>query len=274
MDLGLAGKTIFVTGASGGIGGAIVRQVAAEGANVVVHYFRNHESAESIVHQIGEQALAVKANLTDESEVDTAFNSAIARFGKLDVLVANAGVWPSDHVPIGEMSLNQWQLTLETNLTSVFLCCRAFLRNVVESGINDPSIVMIGSTAGIFGEAGHADYAATKSGLTYGLMLSLKNEIAQIATRGRVNTVCPGWTVTPMAKKFTDDGESIKRALSTIAMRKVATADDVASAVLFLSSSKAAGHITGQFLTVSGGMEGRKLYDENELDLQSAMPDN
>ena len=192
MDLGFAGKTIFVTGASGGIGGSIARQFATEGANVVVHYFRNQESAESIANEIGDQALTVAANLAEEADVDSAFAHAIARFGNLDVLVANAGIWPNDHVPICEMSQNQWHTTMNTNLTSVFLCCRQFLRHVVDSGIDDPSIVMIGSTAGIFGEAGHGDYAVTKSGLTYGLMLTLKNEIAEIASRGRVNTVCPG----------------------------------------------------------------------------------
>lgn len=274
MELGLSGKTVLVTGASGGIGRAVAAQFAAEGANVVVHYHRNRASADQMVTQIGEQnSIAIGADLSDESEVVSLFEEAAARFGQIDLLVANAGVWPPDHVPIGEMTLKQWQTTLNTNLTSVFLSCRAFLRQAETNQITAPSIVMIGSTAAIFGEAGHGDYSASKSGLGYGLMLTLKNEIAQIAARGRINTVSPGWTVTPMAKKFTDNGDSIKNALATIAMRKVAAATDIANAVLFLSSDSVAGHITGQMLTVSGGMEGRKLYDDNQLDAALAVPD-
>ncbi len=274
MDLELSQKTAFITGASGGIGQAIARQFFAEGANVIVHYNRNQASAEKLVAEFGEdRSLAVPADLKDEDAVSAAFATAGEKFGRVDILIANAGVWPPDHVPIHEMTAQQWQSTMDTNLKSVFLCCRQFIQQVAEHNIEDPAIVMIGSTAGVYGEAGHADYAATKSALISGLNLTLKNEIVRVASRGRVNVVSPGWVVTPMAQKFTDDGSSIRRALSTIALRKVASPDDIAHAVLFLSSTRVAGHISGQALTVSGGMEGRKLYDDDQLDVDSAIPD-
>lgn len=273
MDLGFTNKTAFITGASGGIGQAIARQFVAENANVVVHYNSNQDSAEQLVGEFGEdRSLAVPANLRDEAAVASAFAKAIDKFGALDILIANAGVWPPDHVPVHEMTVDQWQTTMDNNLKSVFLSCRQFIQQVRVSQIEDPAIVMIGSTAGIFGEAGHGDYAATKSALIHGLTLTLKNEIVEVAPRGRVNTISPGWVVTPMARKFTDNGQSIKRALSTIALRKVAAPEDIANAVLFLSSTKVAGHITGQALTVSGGMEGRRLYTDDELDLAQALP--
>ncbi len=260
MDLGFQNRTVFISGASGGIGQAIARQFRAEGANVIVHYFRNEASANTLVAELGsEHAMAVRADLTSETDVRDAFQQVADRFGDLQMLVANAGVWPEEHVPVHEMSAQQWQSTMDTNLKSVFLCCRQFIKQVVANGIDDPSIVMIGSTAGVFGEAGHGDYAATKSALIHGLTLTLKNELAQVSRLGRVNTVSPGWVVTPMARSFTADEAAIERALSTVALRKVAAPEDIANAVSFLSSTLVAGHITGQAITVSGGMEGRRL---------------
>ena len=266
MDLGLTQKTVFVTGASGGIGQAICRQFFAEGANIVVHYRSNQTAAEQLVAEFGQdRSLAVGAELSDEDAVARAFDEASQTFGPLHILVANAGVWPPEHVPVHQMTVDRWQSTMDHNLKSVFLSCRQFIRQVATHDIVDPAIVMTGSTAGVFGEAGHADYAATKSALIGGLTLTLKNELVQVARHGRVNTVSPGWVLTPMAQKFADDGKAIQRALSTIALRKVAAPEDIANAVLFLSSSRVAGHITGQALTVSGGMEGRRLYENHEL---------
>ena len=135
----------------------------------------------------------------------------------------------------------------------------------------DPAIVMIGSTAGEFGEAGHADYAASKSGLMNGLLASLKNEIVEVAPQGRINAVCPGWTLTSMARKLTQDPEAMKRALQTIPLKKFGKPKDVAAAVVFLSSGLLAGHITGQALFVDGGMEGRVLHAAGDIDLEKAM---
>jgi len=106
--------------------------------------------------------------------------------------------------------------------------------------------------------------------MVYGLMLSLKNEIARLTPRGRVNAVCPGWTITPMTERFMDEPQVVQRALQTIPLRKVGRPPDVASAVLFLASAQLAGHLTGQMLLTSGGMEGRVLYEPTEINVENA----
>ena len=126
--------------------------------------------------------------------------------------------------------------------------------------------MLIGSTAGIFGEAGHADYAAAKAGLIYGLARSLKNEICRLAPRGRVNVVCPGWMLTPLTQQQSLNPEMLRRVSQTIPLRKIGRTHDVAMAVVYLASSHLAGHVSGQILTVSGGMEGRVLYRPEEID--------
>lgn len=271
MDLQLENRTVLVTGSSGGIGSQIARQFAEEQARLIVHSHRNRQAADRLVDQIGhDRALAVSGDLCDENAVAGVFGKARDRFPAIDILVACAGIWPAGHVPVSGMSLEQWNRTLATNLTATFLVCREFLRGL-SPRTRDPSIVLVGSTAGLFGEAGHADYAASKSGLTAGLMLSLKNEMARLVERGRINAVAPGWTVTPMTESFAGDPGSIRKALATVPLRKLARAEDVAHAVLFLSSPAVSGHITGQTLTVSGGMEGRLLNQADELDPGAAL---
>jgi len=124
-------------------------------------------------------------------------------------------------------------------------------------------LVLVASTAAIFGEAGNADYAAAKSAIAYGLARSLKNEIAQIAPRGRVNVVAPGWTVTPMTAGHLE-ADAVARATATMPLRKVAEAEDIAAAIVWAASPVAAGHVTGQIITVASGMEGRLLNDPRQ----------
>ena len=186
--------------------------------------------------------------------------------GPVEILVANAGCWAPDDVPVSQMTLEQWNGTLASNLISVFLCMREFLRGIVKHRLTDPSAVLIGSTAGIFGEAGHADYAASKAALTYGLARSLKNDMFRLAPRGRVNVVCPGWTFTPMTRGFADSPERITQVFQTIPLRKIGRPHDVAMAIVYLASSRLSGHVTGQILTVAGGMEGRVPYEPEEID--------
>jgi 3-oxoacyl-[acyl-carrier protein] reductase len=266
MDTDLRDRVALVTGASGGIGAEIARAFAAEGARVVAHYRTGTDRARRLAEELGPRCVPVGADLTAEADVDRLFAEAERAAGPVDVLVANAGYWPPAAVPLEQMSLEQWNHTLATDLTSVFLCLRAFLRGIARHRLTDPAAVLIGSTAGIFGEAGHADYATAKAGLTFGLVRSLKNELCRLAPRGRVNVVCPGWTVTPMTEDFSNDPPSIVRALQTMPLRKVARGRDVAMAVLYLASSRLAGHVTGQILTVAGGMEGRVLYQPDEID--------
>jgi 3-oxoacyl-[acyl-carrier protein] reductase len=121
------------------------------------------------------------------------------------------------------------------------------------------SLVLVGSTAGRFGEAGHADYAAAKSAIQVGLLLSLKNEIVRVALNGRVNAVAPGWTYSPMTSGVLDQ-DVVDQVTRTMALRKVATADDIARAVVVLATDELSGHITGEVVTVAGGMEGRTIH--------------
>jgi 3-oxoacyl-[acyl-carrier protein] reductase len=171
-----------------------------------------------------------------------------AAAGPLDLCVANAGVWPSEDVPVAELPLERWRDTIDGNLTATFLTCRGFI------GQGGGALVLVGSTAGRFGEAGHADYAAAKAAIGQGLLLSLKNEIAP----ARVNVVAPGWTVSPMTEASLTD-ELVDRVTATMPLRKVARTEDIARTVAFLLSDRAAGHVTGEVVTVAGGMEGRLL---------------
>ena len=200
-----------------------------------------------------------RADLTVESEVDRLFDEARDALGQVDVCIAVAGVYPPEDVPLWELSLERWNETIAGNLTATFLTARAFLREIERNGHG--SLVLIGSTAAIFGEAGHADYAAAKSGILGGLLLSLKNEVARIAPRARVNAVAPGWTISPMTRGLLAE-DRVRRITMTMPLRKVATAEDIASQVLLLASDIVSGHATGQVVVVAGGMEGRVVHDD------------
>jgi 3-oxoacyl-[acyl-carrier protein] reductase len=255
MDLGLGGSGVLVTGASGGIGSATARAFAAEGARVAVHYHRNRDAASALADEIG--GVAIGADLRDETQADGLVPAAVAALGRLDACVANAGVWPSEERHVANLDLQRWQATIDANLTASFLTARSYLRHVYETG--QGSLVFVASTAGEFGEAGHSDYAAAKAAIAYGLVRSLKNEVVRAAPGARVNCVAPGWTVSPMTADRLQP-EVVDRVTATMPLRKVATTDDIAAAIVFLASPVAAGHISGQVITVAGGMEGRLLW--------------
>ena len=257
METGLEKKVVLVTGGAGGIGSALVRAFAREGSRVVIHYRTNEVRAEALARETG--GIAIAADITEETQVDALFSQAVERCGRVDVLIANAGAWPSDDEPVWEMSLARWRRTIGVNLDGTFLCCRAFLRHVAE--VRSGNIVLVSSTAGIFGEAGHADYAAAKGALAGGFLLSLKNEIVRIAPAGRVNAVCPGWTQTEMTRAALEDEDLVGRVTRTMSLAKVGTADEVARTVVSLASDEISGHVTGQVVTVAGGMEGRVLHE-------------
>jgi len=256
VETGLAGKRVLVTGGGGGIGSACVRAFAAEGARVAVHYRSSAERAEELARETG--GVALGADLTVEDEVDGLFEAAERELGGIDVCAAVAGFWPRADEPVWQLPLKRWEATLGANLTATFLTARGFLRIVERQGHGN--LVLVGSTAGRFGEAGHADYAAAKAGIQVGLLLSLKNEIVRIAPRARVNAVAPGWTYSPMTRGELDE-EFVARLSRTMALRKVAVAEDVARAVVVLASDELSGHVTGELVTVAGGMEGRTVHE-------------
>jgi 3-oxoacyl-[acyl-carrier protein] reductase len=258
VDAGLSGKAVVITGASGGIGSACARAFAAEGARVALHYHRGRDRAEAVAEELG-GAPIFNADLTIERDVAQLFVAAREALGRVDVCAAVAGVWPSEDVPVWDLPLERWRATVDANLTASFLTARAFLQEVARQ--QSGSLVLVGSTAGIFGEAGHADYAAAKSAILGGLLLSLKNEVTRVAPTARVNAVAPGWTESPMTRGMVDD-EQIRAISRTMALRKVGQPDDVARAVVYLASDTLAGHVTGQVVTVAGGMEGRVVHDD------------
>lgn len=257
MDSALTGSVILVTGASGGIGGAAARILAGEGVRVIAHAHRQSAAAEALASEVG--GFAAIADLRREAEVDRLFERSVETQGRVDGIVVNAGIWPEEHVPVCDLELARWQNTIETDLTSAFLTCRAFLRHLRDVPRDAASIVLVASTAAIFGEAGHADYAAAKAAMAYGLTRSLKNEIVRLAPRGRVNCVCPGWTRTPMAEPAMRDPALLERVFATTPLRKVAEPEDVAHLITYLLSDRLAGHVTGAIVPVAGGMEGRRL---------------
>ncbi len=257
MDTGLAGKGVLVTGGAGGIGSAVCRAFASEGARVAVHHHTGAARAALLAEEI--HGVPLRADLRVEQQVDALVRDAVAALGRLDVLVANAGVWPAEDRPVWELTYERWRDTMAVNLDGTFLVCRAFLRHVATTGTGN--IVIVGSTAGLFGEAGHADYAAAKAALIHGFARSLKNEIVRIAPGGRVNAVCPGWTTTDMTRDQVAEPGFTERVTRTMALRKLGTAVDVARVVVLLASDELCGHITGEIVTVAGGMEGRVLHD-------------
>jgi len=276
IDLDLQGVHVLVTGASGGIGLETTKLFLEQGAKVTAHYNTNLSTLRSLESELGSNStnlFPAQAQLTSESSVKSLFESAQAHFDGLpvQVLVVTHGIWPSKDACVWEMELDQWKETIDVNLTSSFLVTKHFLKSLVdlEEGQNHlkekANIVFVGSTAGKFGEKGHADYAASKSAMIHGLTLTLKNEIVKIAPRGRVNCVSPGWVKTPMSEEALNDPEVVYRAMATTPLKKFATTYDNAVQIVLLASSKVSGHVSGQIIDVTGGMEGRLLNKPEDL---------
>lgn len=270
MNAELVGKIVVITGASGGIGSVIARKFAEEGARLVLHYRGSRDKAEALRRELsGADVLLVRADLAKEADARRLLSGAMKKFGRVDTLVANAGSWETRDVPLQDMTLKQWRATLDAVLTSAFLSAREFFKLVVKQ--RRGNAVLIASTAGVFGESGHSDYASAKAAMAYGLTRTLKNEIARIAPHtknycgGRVNCVCPGWTIVPRNAAQLGNAAVVKKVTATMALPQIARPDDIANLVVFLSSDKLARHITGQTVLVAGGMEGRWLWQPAEV---------
>jgi 3-oxoacyl-[acyl-carrier protein] reductase len=261
MDLGLQGKVVFITGASGGIGRALAGELAAEGARLALHAHRDLAGLAAFVAERRLDAVTVRADVSQAAEIDAAMDAAAERLGRIDVCVVNAGVWPPEDVPLHQMDEARIRRVLDVNLLGAMFTARAFLRRLAIAGPRGDGfgagLVFIGSTAGRFGERGHVEYAAAKAALR-GVVLSLKNEIVHLDPAGRANLVEPGWTRTEMAAAAIDRN-LVESALRTMPLRRLGTPEDVARTVTWLASP-ASRHITGAFLMVAGGMEGRVLW--------------
>lgn len=255
MDLGLDGARVLVTGGAGGIGAVICRAFAREGATVAVHYLSSADAATALAGEIG--GTAVAADLTDGDATDAMFASVVDQLGGVDICIANAGRYPGADTPIWEITSQRWRQTIDDNLTTTFHTARAFLRHAAVT--TRGSLVLVGSTAGRFGEAGSSDYAAAKGAINTGFLLSIKNEAARIGDGVRVNVVSPGWTITPKREASGVDEAQVERATATMARKQLASPDDVARQVLVIASDRVSAHQTGQVVTVAGGMEGRLI---------------
>jgi len=271
MDSHLDDLVIAITGASGGIGWALAEAFALEGANLALHGHSGLGALEERVSATAwrDRAICVGGDVREPATSWGLIDAAVERFGRVDVLVASAGVWPERAQPLHEMSESRVRDVIETNLLGVMWSARAFLVGLARTGPRPDglgaSILLIGSTAGRFGEAGHVEYATSKAALR-GMLASLKNEIVELDPCGRVNMVEPGWTVTPMARPSLDEAGTIERVLSTMSMRQLGTVEDIAATAVFLSSPRQARHVSGEILTVAGGMEGRRLWREDQID--------
>jgi 3-oxoacyl-[acyl-carrier protein] reductase len=244
--ISLAGKRIFITGGSRGIGRATALLCARAGADVGISYHTRRTDADAVAREIralGRRAYVGGGDHADPSRVAQIFAEVRAAFGLLDGFVANHGVWPVAEVPLAHLAPERWRETMRVNLDAVFLTTRAALGTMSPGG----RVVMVGSTAGQRGEAFHADYAATK-GAMIALVKSLAIECAPGIT---VNCVAPGWVDTEMSAAAYA-GEGRERVAAGIPLGRIATADDIAGPILFLLSDLAR-HLTGEILNVNGG---------------------
>jgi len=248
MNLTLDSKVALITGGSRGIGAATVRMFAAAGAKVAFSYQSARTKAVELVRECG--AATCRAIQSDLSTTDAARDlvaSAISAFGRLDMLVANHGIWPPEDAPVDQMTDEQWHRTIAVNLDSVFVLIKHSVAQMKKQG--GGNIVLISSTAGQRGEAFHCDYAASKGALI-SMVKGLSTELAR--DNIRVNCVAPGWVATDMAVPALNDPPTRTKVLATIPLGRVGTPKEIAAPILFLCTPHA-GFITGEIFNVNGG---------------------
>jgi len=249
ITLSLRDKVAVVTGGSRGIGAATVKMFLAAGARVMFSYNKNKRAADEVLRAGNNRnCAALQVNLDDSAGAKKLIDAAVRRFGGLDILVANHGVWPSQDVTVSEISDAQWRRTVAVNLDSVFGLVKHAVAQMKKQR-SGGHIVLVSSTAGQRGEAYHCDYAATKGGLI-SMVKGLSTELAPDGIY--VNCVAPGWVDTDMAAPALKDPKMRRRALEKIPLRRVATPEEIAAPILFLCTEHA-GFITGEIFNVNGG---------------------
>jgi len=241
------GRTAIVTGASRGVGRATVLRLAEAGANVVVNYLSAEEKANNVValcKEKGVDAIAVQGDVSEWLDAQNLARRALEKFGRIDLLVCNAGIWEGS--PIEEMSEEVWNKVLNTNLKSAWAMTKACVPAMKKREAG--AIVLVSSTAGQRGEANYSNYAASKGG-----QISFTKALAaELCPKIRVNAVAPGWIETAMVRPVFEDENYRQSVINSIPLKRMATTDDVALSICFLLSDWSR-HITGEILNINGG---------------------
>jgi glucose 1-dehydrogenase len=253
----LAGQKALVTGAGSGIGREIAQALAQYGAEVAVNYVATPAGAESTVAAIrsaGGRAFAVRADVSDEAQVEAMFERTLAEFGTVDILVNNAGL--QQDAPFDRMTLQQWNTVIGVNLTGQFLCARAAIREFKRRGVRPEvscaagKVICISSVHEVIPWAGHVNYAASKGGVML-MMKSIAQEVAPY--RIRVNSISPGAIRTPINMQAWETAEAYQELLRLIPYKRIGEANEIGRAAAWLASDYA-DYITGQSIFVDGGM--------------------
>lgn len=242
-----AGKTAIVTGSSRGVGRATAIRLAEGGADLVINYLSNEAQALETVEickSKGVGAIAVRADVSEFVGAQEIVKLTLARFGRIDMLVCNAGVW--DGAPIEDMTEELWNKVINTNLKSAWAMTKACVPAMKKQ--HSGAIVMVSSTSGQRGEANYSNYSASKGG-----QISFTKALAcELAPRIRVNAVAPGWIETAMVRPAFEDKAYHQSVIDSIPLKRIATTDDVALSICFLLSDWSR-HITGEILNINGG---------------------
>ena len=244
----LKGKVALITGASRGIGAATAIRFAECGAHLALNYFKHEAEASDVAsraHAHGVRAIAIQADVAQFDDVRILFERTLNEFGRVDIVVANAGIWTGDSVD--ELDESKWQETIDVNLKGVYACCHFAAKRMKPQ--RSGCIITVSSTAGQRGEAFHSHYAASKGGII-SLTKSLASELGPHGVN--VNCVAPGWVDTEMSANPLRKRRELEEIVQGIPLRRVASADDVAGPILFLASGLAR-HITGEVINVNGG---------------------
>jgi|SRR5271165_706879 len=253
VPLSLSGKVALISGGSRGIGAATVRMFAAAGAKVAFSYRSARKQADALVNECGAaNCYAIQSDLDDPEAAHALVAATVKHFGRLDILVANHGVWPAEDVAIDRMPDEQWRSTISINLDGVFgLVKHSVAQMKAQPPGNGPAghIVLISSTSGQRGEAYHVDYSATKGALI-SMTKGLSTELAPFGIY--VNCVAPGWVDTDMSAATLADPKAGEQIRAKIPMGRVGTPEEIAAPVLFLCTEHA-GFVTGEVFNVNGG---------------------
>jgi 3-oxoacyl-[acyl-carrier protein] reductase len=253
VNLSLVHKVALITGGSRGIGAATVRMFSAAGAKVVFNYQKAEAEARKLAKECGDDhCAAVQCDLTGTASPKQLVEATVQRHGRLDILVANHGVWPPEDKPVEEMSDEQWRQTLAVNLDAVFGLVKHSVRQMKKQprkGAATGHIVLISSTSGQRGEAFHCDYSVTKGALI-SMTKSLSSELIHDGIY--VNCVAPGWVDTDMSNPVLANADTRDAIFATIPMGRVARPEEIAGPILFLCT-ELAGFVSGEVFNVNGG---------------------